>query len=174
MRRPCRLMLHGLLRVFPVLHRPGRVRTSRTRPPAAPSAAPEYRAAANAKQRRLRQAFIARPPPHPSHSFVCEGPPALKTLRGPRSSTGYAYQSSIGTRTGTGIRSMPVLVLVRVACTSPRKARVFAACPSHAQLCEGCGGGGCEKRCRRRVFQGLRRRQTGSARSVDEGASPSP
>ncbi|MGA9139389.1 MAG: hypothetical protein WBZ29_04140, partial [Methanocella sp.] len=27
MRRPCRLMLHGLLRVFPVLRRPGRART---------------------------------------------------------------------------------------------------------------------------------------------------
>ena len=42
------------------------------------------RSAASAKQRALRAAFIARPPPHPSHGFACEGPSARKTLRRPR------------------------------------------------------------------------------------------
>ncbi|OPY27669.1 MAG: hypothetical protein A4E28_01938 [Methanocella sp. PtaU1.Bin125] len=94
-RRPCRLMLHGLLRVFQVLRiqgtpscrSRGRARTSRTRPPAALRFAPQRRrtgplqALSNAA---CRQAFIARPPPHPSHSFACEGPSARKTLRRPR------------------------------------------------------------------------------------------
>ncbi|OPY30724.1 MAG: hypothetical protein A4E28_00158 [Methanocella sp. PtaU1.Bin125] len=58
------------------------------------SAAPENQSAASAKQRALRAAFIARPPPHPSHRKACEGPSARKTLRGPRSSSGippYAF-----------------------------------------------------------------------------------
>ncbi len=63
------------------------------------------------------------------------------------------------TRTRTGIGSLPILLLVWVACASPRKAEGFFGLPARThQLCEGCGGVGCEKRCQRRVFQGLQRR----------------
>ena len=145
--------LHGLLRVFPVLRRPGRARTlgDTARLRLASLGCARSSPFASAKQRALRAAFIARPPPHPSHSFACEGPSARKTLRGPRSSKGNAYPDWYW--------SLPILLLVWVACASPRKAEGFFGLPARThQLCEGCGGGGCEKRCQRRVFQGLQRR----------------
>ncbi len=170
-RRPCRLMLHGLLRVFPVLRRPGRARTpgDTTRRRLASLGCARSSPFASAKQRALQAAFITRPPPHPSHSFACEGPSARKTLRRPRSSKGSMHWTNKG--------SLPVLVLAGVAGASPRKAEGFFGLPSRTrQLCEGCGGVGCEKRCPKGAF--FRACKGGStppkARWADEGASPSP
>ncbi|MGA9139807.1 MAG: hypothetical protein WBZ29_06260, partial [Methanocella sp.] len=82
---------HGLLRVFPVLRRPGRARTPGDTTLAAPSAAPGRVPSQALSDARLRLASITPPSPHPSHSYACEGPSAEKTLRGPRSSKGNAY-----------------------------------------------------------------------------------
>ncbi len=71
-------------------------------------------------------------------------------------------------RTMTSVGSLPIPVLVWVAYASPRKAEGFFGLPLRThQLCEGCGGGGCEKRCRMARFSGLakeaqrRRRRVG-------------
>ncbi len=68
---------------------------------------------ASAKQRRLRQAFITRPPPHPSHRIACEGPSARKNP--PRTAEKQRLSS-----TTTSIGSMLLLALVCVAGASPR------------------------------------------------------
>ncbi|MGA9138924.1 MAG: hypothetical protein WBZ29_01780, partial [Methanocella sp.] len=57
--------LHGLLRVFQVLHRPGRARTLAGRARLR-FAAPDS-TASQALSNAPSAAFIARPPPHPSH-----------------------------------------------------------------------------------------------------------
>ncbi|MGA9141603.1 MAG: hypothetical protein WBZ29_15370, partial [Methanocella sp.] len=56
---------HGLLRVFPVLRRPGRARTLAGRARLR-FAAPDL-TASQALSNAPSAAFIARPPPHPSH-----------------------------------------------------------------------------------------------------------
>ena len=104
----------------------------------------------------------------PRTADACKGPSARKTLRGPRRSK--------GSRTRTIVWSLPVLVLVWVACASPRKAKGFFGLPSRThQLCEGCGGGGMKNAAGRRVFQGLQRRFNAAEGALSRRrSSPSP
>jgi hypothetical protein len=120
---------------------------------------------ASAKQRPpFRLAFIARPPPHPSHSCACEGPEARKTLRGPRSSKGYTHHEWywIDARSSVGMGSWYF---------SAEGGGVFRLAPSTLQRAR-CGDVGCEKRCRRRVFQGLRRRLNERSELGRRGCEP--
>jgi hypothetical protein len=166
-RRPCRLMLHGLLRVFPVLRRPGRARTP------AGQARPRLRqrhaltASQALSNAAYRQAFIARPPPHPSHSYACEGPEARKTLRGPRRSK--------GSRTRTSFGSMLELVLVYAADASPRKAEGFFGLPLCTRSCaRGVEVAGVKNAAESAFFRACKGGSTSDACWADEGASPSP
>ncbi len=145
---------HGLLRVFPVLRRPGRARTPGDTTPGCASlrSAAPGRVPSQALSNAPSAAFIARPPPHPSHSCACEGPSARKTLRGPRSSICNAYQDSV-------IGSLPVLLLVWVAGASPRKAEGFFGLPLRTRSgARGVEVAGVKNAADRRVFQGLQRR----------------
>ncbi len=149
-RRPCALMLHGLLRVFPVLRRPGRARTL-----ASPDSGAFGCADRSASQALSNAALRAR-----VHYPAASTPLAPHSVRG-------AFGQKNPPRTAEKQR-LRVLGWCRiVACTSvgmgcmcfsAEGGGFFRLARSHAMRCEGCGGGGCEKRCRRRVFQGLQRR----------------
>ncbi len=118
--------LHVLLRVFQVLRRPGRARTlAQTASGACGGADLRF---ASAKQRCLRRAFIARPPPHPSHADACCGARARKTLRRPRRSADYPDPALFKSRTE----------LVLIACAALASAVGFLRpCPSHASAVRG-------------------------------------
>ena len=134
--------------------------------PAAPSAAPG-RVPSQALSNAPSAAFIARPPPHPSHSYACEGPSARKTLRRPRRSKGYPYPDyyRVVAFTGVGMGSLYF---------SAEGGGFFRLAPSHASAVRGCGGGGCEKRCRMARFSGLAKEaQRAEASWADEGTTPS-
>jgi hypothetical protein len=108
---------------------------------------------------------IARPPPHPSHRCAYEGPSARKTLRdrGEASATACYWPHD-------KVRSwLSVLLRGRV--------RVFAAlAPLHAKRCRWVRRWRGEKRCQRRVFQGLRRSRDSASKkravSVRRGCKP--
>ena len=102
------------------------------------------RFAASAKQRRLRQAFIARPPPHPSHSCACEGPPARKTLRDRGAASASLTRTDYGSNIGPYEGACAALAVGEGFC---------GASPRHAKPCRGCGDG-TVKNARRR-FSGL-------------------
>ncbi len=159
---------HVLLRVFPVLRRPGRARTLAGRARLC-FAAPDSTAS---------QALSITLPSGSVHCPAASAPLAqLSRARGLRPEKPSAdRESSKGSRIWTSVGSMPILVLVWVAGASPRKAEGFFGLPARThQLCEGCGGVGCEKRCPKGAF--FRACKGGStppkARWADEGASPS-
>ena len=208
---PMPASLHGLLRVFQVLHRPGRVlaisvvnraagdglsNTNRGAtpmhadaawatpgfsgaPPSGPRSHPRAGSGlrfalatshrfASAKQRcPVGRAFIARPPPHPSHRIACEGPSARKTLRGPRSSIGNAFRD--------WYRISANAIMVRVVYASPRSAEGFFGLPSRTRSCaRGAEVAGVKNAAEGAFFRACKGDSSSEARSVDEGASPSP
>ncbi len=92
----------------------------------------------------------------------------LMRARGLRPEKPSAFRGAAkATLTWTSVGSLPILVLVWVACASPRKAEGFFGLPARThQLCEGCGGGGCEKRCPKARFSGLAKEAQRSRRRV--------
>ncbi len=168
-RRPCllrRMCYSGFFRCCAVR---AALAPSETRPGGASlrSAAPG-RVPSQALSNAPSAAFIARPPPHPSHSCACEGPSARKTLRRPRRSKGYAHWTSIG--------SLPVLVLVWVAGASPRKAEGFFGLPARTRSgARGVEVAGVKNAAVGAFFRACKGDSTlPKARWADEGASPSP
>ncbi len=149
----------------------GRARTSRTRPPAAPSlrsAAPVSRFAASAKR----------------HAFGCVHCPAASAPLALLRVRGASGQKNPPRPRGHLRLPIPGLVLapgqspVMVACASPRSGEGFCgASPSARAAVQGVRRWRGEKRCQRRVFQGLRRSRDSASKSEqyrgDEGASPS-
>ena len=160
---------HGLLRVFQVLRRPGRARTSRTRTRCAFASlrpAPEFASQA-LSDARLRQ----RPLPgrlRTPRTACVRGAFGQKNPPRPRSSIGYPYQAWywLDSLTGPGSGCLCFSAVGEGFCGRSPSARVAV---------QGVRRWRGEKRCQRRVFQGLRRSLDARRRRswADEGASPS-
>ncbi len=147
---PMRAALHGLLRVFPVLRRPGRART--------PGDTPRRRLAslgcarsspfASAKQRAYRQRSL------PGRLRT---PRTASRARGLRPEKPSAFRGEAkAKRTRTSVGSLPVIVLVRVADASPRKAEGFFGLPARTRSCaRGVEVSGVKNAAQRARFSGL-------------------
>jgi len=138
--------LHVLLRGFPVLHRPGRARTSRTRTPAALRFASLRRVTGSlqALSDTPSAVSIARPPPHPSHADACCGAFGQKNPPRPRRSIGDPNQA-LFKRPDNALSCLFVLLRGRV--------RVFAAiAPLHAIAVQRGAGDGAVKNAARGAF----------------------
>ncbi len=120
---PMPAALHGLLRVFPVLHRPGRARTSRTRKPAALRCAGS-RSAASAKQRACRQRSL------PGRLRTPRTASRARGLRPKKPSAD--RESSKGSRTGLVVDRCIYHIGMGSVCFSAEGGGFFRLAPSHA------------------------------------------
>jgi hypothetical protein len=105
----------------------------------------------------------------PCTAIACRGPKARKTLRDRDGSIGDPYLARYW---------LPDKAPVLVACASSRSGEGFCGdSPSAREAVQGVRRWRGEKRCQRRVFQGLRRSRDPASKSEqcrgDKGASPS-
>ncbi len=176
------LMLHGLLRVFPGCDAHACCAAWATpgfsgAPPSGPRSHPRRTCPA-----ALRCAGLDRFASAKQRAFGSVHCPAASAPLAPHSVRG-AFGQKNPPRTAekqrlhvrTSIGSMPVLLLVWVACASPRKAEGFFGLPSRTRSCaRGVEVAGVKNAAESAFFRACKGDSSSEARSVDEGASPSP
>jgi hypothetical protein len=162
---PMRAALHGLLRVFQVLRRPGRARTLAGR------ARLRFAAPDSTASQALSN---ARPSGSRSLPGRLRTPRTAARARGRRPEKPSADRGAAkATRTMNGIGSMPVLVLVWVAGTSPRKAEGFFGLPQARFSVRGAEMSGVKNAAEGAFFRACEGGSTSEASWADGGASPS-